>query len=117
MQRLKNLVRGKIRFDGAIISVIAAFAFTNFVISFAFAGGGASYKLTALNDMDMGTVQKSAGATGFLSMDTNGTMTCDAGFTCPATSAASISSGANWNCCRHWSLTWIPIAVRLARHG
>jgi len=41
--------------------------------------------LTPLNDMDMGTAGKSAGAAGDLTMSTTGALTCDAGFTCPAT--------------------------------
>ncbi|TNE32740.1 MAG: hypothetical protein EP349_00990 [Alphaproteobacteria bacterium] len=41
--------------------------------------------LTPLSDMDMGIAGKSAGAVGNLTMNTNGSLICDAGFTCPST--------------------------------
>lgn len=44
--------------------------------------------LTPLGDIDMGTVEKSMGATGNLTISTNGSITCAAGFVCPATGTA-----------------------------
>lgn len=44
--------------------------------------------LTPLGDIDMGTLEKSAGATGDITISTTGTITCAAGFICPAAGAA-----------------------------
>mgnify|MGYP003667569012 CR=1 FL=1 len=40
--------------------------------------------VTVLSDMDMGLIEKSAGATGNLTLGTTGSITCAAGFICPA---------------------------------
>jgi hypothetical protein len=44
--------------------------------------------VTVLSDMDMGLIEKSAGATGNLTLGTTGSITCAAGFICPAGGAA-----------------------------
>jgi len=44
--------------------------------------------VTVLDDIDMGTVDKSMGAAGNLTIGTNGNITCAAGFSCPSTGIA-----------------------------
>ncbi|TNE27334.1 MAG: hypothetical protein EP349_09265 [Alphaproteobacteria bacterium] len=60
---------------------VAAFAL------FCLIGGAPVFaqSVTVLSDIDMGIIEKSAGAVGNLTQDTTGSITCAAGFICPAT--------------------------------
>ncbi|TVQ84154.1 MAG: hypothetical protein EA357_03585 [Micavibrio sp.] len=60
-----------------------ALFFSVFVL-FGMAGAAAQVTLTPLNDIEIGTVGKTANATGNITIDTFGSISCDAGFECPS---------------------------------